>query len=31
MNDCREKEINTFPPEADGNQEVFGFTPPLLE
>ena len=26
MNDCRE-EINTSPLEADGNQEVFDFTP----
>ena len=26
MNDCREEEINTFPLEADGNQEVFDFT-----
>ena len=27
MNDCREEEINTCLPEADGNQEVFDFTP----
>ena len=26
MKDCREEEINTFPLEADGNQEVFDFT-----
>ena len=27
MNDYSEEEINIFPPEADGNQEVFDFTP----
>ena len=26
MNDYREHEINTTPPEADGNQEVADFT-----
>ena len=30
MNDCRKEEMNTFHPEADGNQEVFDFAPPLL-
>ena len=27
MNACRAEEINTSPPGADGNQEMFGFTP----
>ena len=27
VNDCREEEINTSPPEADGSQDVFDFTP----
>ena len=27
VSDCREKEVNTPPLEADGNQEVFDFTP----
>ena len=27
MKDCREEEINISPPEADGNEEVFDFTP----
>ena len=26
MNDCREEEINTSLPEADGKQEMFDFT-----
>ena len=26
MNDCREKQTNTSPPEADHNQEMFDFT-----
>ena len=32
VNNCREEEINTSPPEAGGNQEVFDFTPsPLIQ
>ena len=27
MNDYRKEEINTSPPEADGDHEVFDFTP----
>ena len=27
VNDCRQGEINTFPPEADQNQGILGFTP----
>lgn len=26
MNDCREKETNTSPPEVDKDQEMFDFT-----
>ena len=29
MNDCRQEEINTSHPEADGKQEMFDFTPPF--
>ena len=30
VNNCREEKINASPPEADGNQEVFDFTPASL-